>query len=151
MRQAKEEDLQNNLLNLYIDGYNLHYNEKKDFFRNRSDEELKENLASAIRNPLEFVMVHEIDGVIRGYFAFHTQKVVKQVMWIDELVIDKDYRGKGIGTQFMAEIEKIAGEMGCQRIELNCWCFNNSAMKFYKKIGFVEQRITFGKNIEAKK
>ena len=39
----------------------------------------------------------------------------------------------------------IAKKKDCKRIELNCWNFNEKAIKFYKKFGMKEQRIIMEK------
>ena len=43
----------------------------------------------------------------------------------------------------MEEVKKIAIEENCDRIELNCWMFNESALAMYEHIGFDKQRIMF--------
>ena len=66
-----------------------------------------------------------------------------KIFSVDELCVDKDYRKKGIGSNLIAEAKRLAEENNCNRLELNCWKFNQDAMKFYKDIGFEEQRIFF--------
>lgn len=38
------------------------------------------------------------------------------------------------------EVKKEAKVINCNKIELNCWEFNENAMKFYEKIGLKTQR-----------
>jgi GNAT superfamily N-acetyltransferase len=40
------------------------------------------------------------------------------VLYITTMIVDEKHRGQGIGTALINEIEKIARERGCKRIEL---------------------------------
>ena len=40
VRKAKLEDIETNLLDLYIDGFKYHYNKRPDVFKNKSKQEL---------------------------------------------------------------------------------------------------------------
>ena len=70
----------------------------------------------------------------------HINLCDKKVMWIDEICIDEKYRRKGIGKLLIQEVKKEAKENNCNKIELNCWEFNESAMRFYESIGLKTQR-----------
>ena len=48
----------------------------------------------------------------------------------------------------MNEAEKIAKELDCRRMELNCWDFNENAIDFYEAIGMNTQRRIMEKRIE---
>ena len=76
----------------------------------------------------------------------YTTKVTKSI-WIDEIIIDDDYKKKGYGKKLIKEVTKFAEKHNCKRIELNCWFFNRDALKFYEKIGFIQQRIIFEKEV----
>ena len=67
---------------------------------------------------------------------------------IDELCIRTSKQGKGLGTQFMNEIEKACREMGLTHIFL--LTENNvPAFEFYKKLGFYESEsnVAFAKKL----
>lgn len=46
------------------------------------------------------------------------------------------------------EIHKFVKDNDCKRVEFNCWNFNSDALEFYNKLGFIEQRIVFEKEIK---
>lgn len=53
---------------------------------------------------------------------------------------DKDFRGKGYGTEAMGIlIDFIFNQMNINRIQLFVFSFNERAIKSYKKNGFVEE------------
>ena len=43
----------------------------------------------------------------------------------------------------MNELIKIGKENNCERVELDCWTFNENALAMYEHIGFKKQRIMF--------
>lgn len=51
----------------------------------------------------------------------------------------------GIDKQLMRKAEEISKELGCKRIELNCWSFNKNAINFYEEFGMRPQRIIMEK------
>jgi len=56
--------------------------------------------------------------------------------WIYDVVVDKKYREKGIGTSLINYANKIAEEYGAKTIELTSRPTRIEANKFYKKLGF---------------
>lgn len=64
-----------------------------------------------------------------------------KILYVGKIVVDKKYQRKGIGTLLMQEINRIAKELNCNRIELNCWSFNKKAIEFYKSQGMKIQRL----------
>jgi GNAT superfamily N-acetyltransferase len=54
----------------------------------------------------------------------------------DNVVIDPDYRNKGVGEQMMKWVENYAKELDCDAIELNAYVENLKGVEFWKKNGF---------------
>ena len=69
------------------------------------------------------------------------------MMWIDEFIIDEEYRHLGKGKILMDKVKEIAEEKGCKRVELCCWSFNDNALEMYNHIGFKEQRVILKMNV----
>ncbi|WP_040213949.1 GNAT family N-acetyltransferase [Clostridium polynesiense] len=55
-------------------------------------------------------------------------------LYIDMLVVKKEFRGKGHGAQLLKEVEKQAKEQGCYLIHLDTFDFQ--AKDFYIKQGY---------------
>lgn len=89
--------------------------------------------APAARTLLLFV-----DGEPVGYaiylFTFSSM-MGRRVLWLDDLFIDRAYRGRGIGKAFMACLARIAIENKCARVEWIVLDWNTSAIEFYKSLG----------------
>lgn len=62
-------------------------------------------------------------------------------LYIDDLCVDESCRGKGIGKAIYQEIVRYAKMRRCYHITLNVWACNESAMKFYEKLGLKPQKI----------
>lgn len=137
-RNAKLEDI-GNLLDLYIDGFKYHYKGRPDVFLDKDEKKLKDDLMNTIHN--SNVLILENNKKILGYVIYQIKEKHNKIMWIDELVVDKNSRKMGNGKNLMEKVKEIAKEEGCKRVEFCCWSFNQNAMDMYKHIGFKEQRV----------
>jgi ribosomal protein S18 acetylase RimI-like enzyme len=69
--------------------------------------------------------------------------------WISYLGVDPACQRQGIGRALMAEAERLLREAGCPKINLQVRGGNESAMEFYRSIGFVmDDVVSFGKRLE---
>lgn len=59
----------------------------------------------------------------------------KKGLYLEDLYIIPEMRGKGFGTQFFAHLSKLALARDCGRFEWWCLNENKSGMDFYEKIG----------------
>ena len=60
----------------------------------------------------------------------------RRFLEVDEFGVVENMRRKGIGRQLFDEIFRFAKSKNFNRVELNMWEFNESALKFYESIGF---------------
>lgn len=148
IREATINDIDNNLLNLYIEGFNMHYENRKDIFTKRENDELKNYLIDMLNNEDKIIFVIEDNEVIVGYAALQIKNKTSKSIWIDEIIVDSNYRNKGYGKKLIDEIYKYAKENDCIRVELNCWSFNSGAHEFYDKLDFKQQRVVYEKEIK---
>jgi len=91
-------------------------------------------------------LVAEIAGTPVGFINFTVRQTIlhrRPSALIDELVVAKEYQGKGVGKQLvLAAIEKCK-QLGCCEVEVSTEKTNIKARKFYKKCGFNERGILF--------
>lgn len=89
-----------------------------------------------IQNSFECLIVEENENPL-GFALFcqnfHTW--VGPVMWLDDIYISKEYRGRGYGKTLFQELHKIAEERGYTRIEWRVLNWNKLAIKFYEGLG----------------
>lgn len=89
------------------------------------------------------------DNKIIGYLSYKIKGKYKKKLDIDQLVIDENYRGQGLGKKLVEQAKIIAKENNCTRIELNCWLFNKNALSMYEHIGFERQRIIYEMSLDG--
>lgn len=141
IREATLNDFDKGLLKVFIEGYRYHQNGRPDIFANLSDEELKNDLIQNFNRLTTLVILD--DEKIVGYLSYIIKKRHTGKLDVDQLVILEEYRDQGLGKKLMEEAKKIAKENECDRIELNCWLFNENALNMYEHIGYNRQRIIY--------
>lgn len=62
-------------------------------------------------------------------------------LYIDDLCVDENCRGKHIGSAIYEAICRYAKQRKCYNVTLNVWSCNESAMKFYESLGLKPQKI----------
>ena len=141
IREATIDDIDKGLLKVFIEGYRYHENGRPDIFLHVSDEDLKNDLIQNF-NRLNTIVILDDKNIV-GYLSYIIKKNRKIKLDVDQIIILEQYRGKGLGKQLMDEAKKIAIENDCDRIELNCWLFNENALNMYEHIGYDRQRIIY--------
>ena len=141
IREATLNDIEKGLLKVFIEGYRYHENGRPDIFINISDEDLKNDLIQNF-DRLTTIVILDNENIV-GYLAYKIKKHHTKKLDVDQIIILEQYRGKGLGKKLMEEAKKIAKENECDRIELNCWLFNENAINMYEHIGYDRQRIIY--------
>ena len=126
----------------------VHHNGRPDIFKigeKYSKEELKELIKDEKRPIL--VSVDENDAV-QGYcFCIFQQHIDNSVLtdiktlYIDDLCVDENLRGKHIGKELYNAALELAKQENCYNLTLNVWSCNPSAIKFYESLGLLPQKI----------
>ncbi len=101
----------------------------------------------ALKDKNTFLLVAKEETKITGFILAtiieregrHTK--FKKTLHIDTIGTKKDFQNKGVGSALINEIKKVAKENKCDNINLSVWSFNDNAIKFYKHIGFQNQKI----------
>jgi GNAT superfamily N-acetyltransferase len=86
-------------------------------------------------HPIFDFLVAEIDGHIAGialyYIKYSTWK--GRCLFLEDMVVDEVYRGRGLGHLLFREVMKIAKEGGYRRMEWQVLEWNEPAIRFYQK------------------
>ena len=124
--------------------YQVHAELRPDFLkisggRKYSDEEVRQMLDGA-EKPI-FVYVDN-DDTVQAYLFCQIQEtkgkpnmVDCKVLYIDDICVDGNYRGQGIGERLMDYAKEVAKENACSKLTLNVWNDNHSAVRFYERLG----------------
>jgi GNAT superfamily N-acetyltransferase len=99
-----------------------------------------------LKDARSYFLVAAIKGAPVGFIHFTIRQTIlhrSPSALIDELVVAKEYQGKGVGKQLvLAAIEKCK-QLGCCEVEVSTERTNVKARKFYKKCGFNERGTLF--------
>jgi len=127
----------------------VHYMGRPDLFKSNSakyDENQIKNILNE-KDKSVFVAVDDNDNVIGYAFCIFRQLLDDNVLtdiktlYIDDLCVDENIRGKHIGQKIYKAVTEYARLHACYNITLNVWSCNESAMRFYEKCGLVPQKI----------
>ena len=83
-------------------------------------------------------LLGEEDGVVVGfalYFHNFSTFVGRKGLYLEDLFIVPEKRGRGYGKAFLKHLARLAVERGCGRMEWICLDWNESALKVYRSIG----------------
>lgn len=61
----------------------------------------------------------------------------KAGIYLEDLFVKPEYRGKGFGKGLLTQLGKIAVERGCGRLEWWCLDWNKPSIDFYRSMGAV--------------
>lgn len=119
--------------------------------RKPSERDLRETLAKLINSPNCLVLVAEDGDKIIGLLTMWVRSTLfhgAESALIDELIVDKSYRGRGIGKELVKGAFAEAKLRGCIEIEVSTEKNNQKAIEFYKKCGFTEEHILLEKELQ---
>jgi ribosomal protein S18 acetylase RimI-like enzyme len=93
-----------------------------------NDEEIRRKLQRTDTNYIKIVA--EKNKRIVGLL---TIDIKGRICELDEILVDKDIRGKGVGTALAQLLKKTAFERGCTEIQVSFAARNLRALNFYHK------------------
>lgn len=84
------------------------------------------------------VVIGEEDGKPVGFaLFFHNFSTFlgKPGIYLEDLYVKPEYRGKGYGKKLLSHLAKLALERDCGRLDWSCLDWNEPSIKFYKSLG----------------
>ena len=89
------------------------------------------------------VIVAEVDGEVVGKLELFLawKSTYGRFGLIRRFVVAEGWRGKGVGRRLLEEVERRCAEAGCAYVELTVDVTNPEAHAFYKREGFIEDRV----------
>ena len=123
----------------------VHHIGRPDLFKDIGKKYTDAELLAIFAHPETPVFVYEADGKVLGY-AFcaleHKGSGSLQeltTLYIDDICVDKDARGKHVGKALFEYVKVFAKEKGCYNITLHVWECNPVAQAFYQSLGMKPQ------------
>lgn len=84
------------------------------------------------------VIIAEWDGETAGFALFfynYSTWLGRPGLYLEDLFVRPEFRGKGIGKALLTHLAKTAVEEGCGRFEWQVLNWNTPALEFYRSLG----------------
>ena len=86
------------------------------------------------------VLIAEEDGAPAGFALFfhnYSTFLGQPGIYLEDLFVRQEMRGRGIGKGLLARLARIARERGCGRVEWAVLDWNAPSIAFYRSIGAI--------------
>ncbi len=126
----------------------VHHKGRPDIFKGGAkkytDSELEEILADDERPVFAAVDGEKVLGYAFCILQQHKDNNILtdiKTLYIDDLCVDEETRGTGVGKSLYEYVLNYAREKSCYNVTLNVWSCNDGAMRFYEKMGLLPQKV----------
>ena len=148
IRRAQDKDLEG-IKSLLLQVLTVHYKGRPDIFKPDSRKYTDSEILAIIHDEKTPVLIAaDSEDRVMGYaFCIFQQHLNNNILtnirtlYIDDLCVDENCRGKHIGQELYNAVLDFARDSGCYNVTLNVWSCNESAMRFYEKMGLVPQKV----------
>ena len=92
-----------------------------------------------LSDPNSTTIVISVEDIIVGVASIHIiQKLTRILGIIEDVAVNKKYRGKGVGKKLVERLILIGKQKNCDKIVLSS---SEENSKFYEKIGFKKKEL----------
>ena len=155
IRLANTNDI-DDINSLLYQVHKVHSDVRNDIFKEGMKKYSSEDVKEILNNPDKPIFVYEENNSVVGY-AFCVIKKTKNnsslvdriELYIDDLCVDNNHQGKGIGTNLYNYVKEYASKIKANSVTLNVWCFNEKAMMFYQKLGLKPLKVIMEDEIKS--
>jgi ribosomal protein S18 acetylase RimI-like enzyme len=104
--------------------------------------------AKAVADPNSYVVVAEVKDNLVGFAqvtfgACHTLAPEGVQAELLRLYVQEPFTGAKVGTQLLAEAERVAAMSGASVLWLTPWVHNHRALAFYARRGYIDYGLTY--------
>ncbi len=123
----------------------MHIDWRPDIYKPIDPVITKESFEKTISDDTFYVA--DSDGKVVGILGLNFRHietpyhVTRDVIFIDSMAVDANYRGQGIGHLFFEKMKELKKQKGLDGIELQVNAKNIAAYEMYKNYGFTEKSI----------
>ena len=136
----------------------VHHVIRPDIFRTGAIKYTDDALAELLKDENKPIWAAMEGETMLGYcfcqwrtIAGSTVLTDRTELYIDDLCVDEENRGHGVASALYRFVCDYAKAQGCNFITLNVWCGNDSAMRFYEKMGLRPRNIMMDMPLEEVK
>ena len=149
VRFAEEKDIERvNELRKQVN--DIHVEGRPDIFKPDFGAEIRDVAKTFIQDENKDIIVAIRDGEIAGMLCVEVVNkpespygMARSFYHVVEVAVDEKHRQEGVGRELFEFIKTDAARRGLDKIELDAWEFNESAIEFYRAVGFKETRRWF--------
>ena len=104
-------------------------------------DEIKRYLEKKVKRGKTRILVAEENGEVVGVAVCEVMKwkttTFQNLVYVHDLFVKEEHRGRGIGKALLKEVEKWARKMEANVVVVDVYT-NNPSLNFYRKLGFKE-------------
>ena len=147
IRLAQTQDIPGMIRLLYQVG-GVHHDIRPDIFRPNALKYTQSALEELLKDESKPIFVADDNGSVAGYcfcqirdYTGSTALTDRKELYIDDLCVDENHRGRGIAGALYRRSLELAKELSCDAVTLNVWWGNDNALRFYENCGLQKQKI----------
>jgi len=132
----------------------LHRDVYPHYFREAFPTRERDYLETFVTDDERAMFVAEQDGKLGGSIAVEVRHAANipilqphSYVQIDELIVDEEARGSGIGQALMQAAHEWGQARGITEFNVGVYAFNEDAIRFYKKLGYEISRHVMVRNL----
>lgn len=146
IRKATTNDI-TAIMRLLSQVHNVHANIRPDLFKKDETKYTENELEQILKDNSKPIFVYENENGVKGYIFCIIEDLTNshfaiphKSIYIDDLCIDENERGKGIAHLLFDFVKNYAKQNGFYNITLNVWEGNDNAKHFYENLGMRVQK-----------
>ena len=132
------------LFELFNELQMTHYKTVPDFFKTASKDKVFYDYFDEVIENVDKHLILAFDGEVPiGYVYYvisnlpeNIYRKDKRITYINQIMISKNYQGKGYGKDLIGYIKDVAKRENIKQVGLDVWLFNKGAIKFFENQGF---------------
>jgi GNAT superfamily N-acetyltransferase len=108
--------------------------------------EVRKKISALADSRADCIWLAQSQGKVVGLLAFHLTPLLHapgNLGRITALVVDEEFRGKGIGKLLVETAEKWGWDQECSRIEVTSGDWRSRAHHFYQELGYAMESKRF--------
>ncbi len=111
--------------------------------------QLRSLFERALTSPRQRYLCAELDAKVVGFASLTIKTSLREgaMGYVDELVVDRDHRCRGIATMLMQRLEELAVAAGCNHLLLDAAFHRKETHAFYEQRRFERRALLFSKEL----